>query len=416
MELTRPVNDLACPRMNGAKPTKLDPAQPPIRAGEISILCGTRGRPEMLAKSLESLKANTVQKEKTHLWIYVDDDDQIMRQAIENKTIPESGLPVHWHIAPRTAGLGQIHQALWNASGRASEVYMFASDKSDFATPGWDDVVRSQAAKHRDGVMLAFAHDPNTADQGTYPILGWNWIKTLGYFFPGYFPFWFDDLWMDQIGRMVGRFVKLPIVIAPVGGARGRTQRMRNVPFWTRFFQLMLPERKDAARKLIAAMNLPDDAARAAALKDLEEVAVRLAKEQENFSDVYGIFQEERHTAVSPEERNRFDPLYFKLETQAVARLLSFAEEFASEGNPAEALKYLDAALLSDVRVRWAEKLKVDCLRALGRQAEADQLEKQVLAAWPEMGAVRRLFRFLGIIATEAKRLFVIATNKKETK
>ena len=34
------------------------------------------------------------------------------------------------------------------------------------------------------------------------------------------------------------------------------------------------------------------------------------------------------------------------------------------------------------------------------------------MAAWPEMGGPRRLFRFLGMIATEGKRLFVIATNK----
>ena len=282
--------------MNGACSTKLDPRQAGIRAGEISILCATRGRPEMLGQSFLSLKANTVLKEKTHLWIYVDEDDQVTRQAIDAKTIPDPGLPVHWHIAPRTAGLGQIHQALWNASGRTSEVYMFASDKSHFATPGWDNIVRTSFAEHPDGVLLAFAHDPNTADQATYPILGWNWVNTLGYFFPGYFPFWFDDLWMDQIGRMVGRFVKLPMVIAPVGGERGRTQRMRNVPFWTRFFQLMLPERKDAARRLIAAMHPQDEAARATALKAMEDVAGRLAREQQTFSDVYATFQEERHT------------------------------------------------------------------------------------------------------------------------
>ncbi len=402
--------------MNGASPTHLDSRPAEIRPGEISILCATRGRPEMLGESFASLKVHTVQKDKTHLWIYVDEDDEVTRQAIAAGTIPDPGLKLHWHIAPRTAGLGQIHQALWNASGRASEVYMFASDKSHFATPGWDEVVRAKAAAHPDGVMLAFAHDPNTADQGTYPILGWNWVQTLGYFFPGYFPYWFDDLWMDQIGRMVGRFDKLPIVIAPVGGTRGRTQRMRNVPFWTRFFQLMLPERKDAALKLIAAMHPRDEAARTAALQAMAEVAARLAREQQTFSDVYATFQEERHTAMSPEERNRFNPLYFKLETQAVARLISFAEDFAGQGQHAEALKYLDATLLSDLRVRWAEKLKVDCLRALGRRVEADHLSREVLAAWPELGAVRRLFRFLGMIATEGKRLFVIATNKKESK
>ncbi len=400
--------------MNGTQSTHLDPGKSGIRDGEISILCATRGRPEMLAQSFASLKANTAQKDKTHLWIYVDEDDQITRQAIDAKAIPDPGLPIHWHIAPRTAGLGQIHQALWNASGRTSEVYMLSTDKSDFATPGWDDIVRAKFAEYPDGVLLAFAHDPNTADQATYPILGWGWVKALGYFFPGYFPFWFDDLWTDQIGRMAGRFSKLPITIAPIGG-RGRTQRMRNVPFWVRFFQLMLPERKEAARKLIAAMHPHDEAARATALKAMEEVAAGLAKEQETFSDVYATFQEERHTAMSPEERNHFSGLYFKLESQAVARLILFAEELAGQGQHTEALKYLDATLLSDLRVRWAEKLKADCLRALGRSAEADQLSRQVLAAWPEMGAVRRLFRFLGMVATEGKRLFVIATNRKDS-
>ena len=207
--------------MNGNEPAILDPVKAGIRTGEISILCGTRGRPEMLAKSFASLKANTVQKDKTHLWIYVDEDDQVTRQAIEAKTISDPGLPIHWHIAPRTAGLGQMHHALWNASGRASEIYMLSTDKSDFATPGWDDIVRAKFAEHPDGVLLAFPHDPNTADQATYSILGWGWVKTLGYFYPGYFPFWFDDLWVDQIGRMVGRFCKLPMVIAPIGG-RGR--------------------------------------------------------------------------------------------------------------------------------------------------------------------------------------------------
>lgn len=397
--------------MNGAKPTHLDPGQSGIRAGEISILCATRGRPEMLAESFASLKATTAQKDKTVLWIYVDEDDQITRQAIDAGTISDPGLPIHWYIGPRTAGLGEIHQVLWNASGRASEVYMISTDKSQFATPEWDNVVRAKFAEYPDGVLLAFAHDPNTADQATYPILGWGWPKALEYFFSGYFPFWFEDKWTDEVGRMAGRFFKLPIVIAPIRG-RGRTQRMRNVPFWTRFFQLTLRERKDAARKLIAAMHPHDEAARAAALKAMEEVAARLAKEQEGFSDVYATFQEERHTAMSPEERNHFNALYFKLETQAVARLILFAEELVAQGQHAEALKYLDATLLSDLRVRWAEKLKADCLRALGRQAEADQLSREILAAWPEMGAVRRLFRFLGMVATEGKRLFVIATEK----
>jgi hypothetical protein len=64
--------------------------------------------------------------------------------------------------------------------------------------------------------------------------------------------------------------------------------------------------------------------------------------------------------------------------------------------------------------VRWAQKLKADCLRSLGRTAEADRAEKETLTAWPEMASARRLFRFLGMVANEGKRLVVGMTGKNE--
>lgn len=387
---------------------------PGIRTGEISLLLATRGRPELLAESFASLKATVAQKDKTVLWVYVDQDDTATRQAIESGALAEPGFKVHWHIGPRTPGLGETHQAMWNASGRASEVYMISSDKARFDTPGWDDIVRRKFAEYPDGVLLTFAHDPNAADQATYPILGWGWLNALGYFFPGYFPFWFDDKWVDEIGRMVGRYHKLPIVISPVRG-RGRTQRMRGMPFWARFFQLTLPERKDSARKLIAAMHPRDEAARAVALKGMEAFAATLAQQEETFSDLYATFQEERHTAMSPEERDRFDPLYFKKEAQAVANLMGAAQELLAKNQPAEAMKYLDAIQLSELRVRAAHKMKSAALRALGRNAEADELEKETLAAWPEMEMARRVFRFLGMVATEGKRILNSMTAKSES-
>jgi hypothetical protein len=382
-----------------------------IRAEEISILLATRGRPELLAQAIDSISKTTAQKEKTHLWVYVDEDDQPTRQAIDAGKMPKSGLPTHWHIGPRTPGLGETHQAMWNASGRASEVYMIASDKSRFDTPNWDDVIRTRFAEYQDGVLLAYAHDPNTADQATYPILGWGWLDTLGYFFPGYFPFWFDDKWVDEIGRMAGRCLKLPIVIAPIAG-RGLTQRMRGMPFWVRFFQLTLVERKDAARKLIAAMYPTDEAARNKALAAMEAFAATLAKEGENYSDLYATFQEERHTAVSMEQRNSFDPLYFKQEARAVTRLILLAQEAMARSQHAEALTLLEGTQLSDLRVRYVERLKIECLRALGRQAEADRIKEDMLAAWPQMVLTRRFFRFLAKFVNEAKRMVSGASDK----
>jgi tetratricopeptide (TPR) repeat protein len=379
--------------------------------GHISILIATRARPEMLSEVFESLKANTQRKDQTALWLYVDEDDQVTRQAIEGKKFPDPGFPVHWHIGPQTASLGETHEALWQASSRASAIYMVSVDDARFDTPGWDEILRKAFAAYPDGVLLAFPHDPMTADTATYPIFGWRWLATLQRFFPGYFPFWYDDRWVGQVGRLAGRLLKLPILLYPIRG-KGRTRRMRNLPFWTRFFQLTLAERKDSARKLIAAIHLEDQAAQAPALAAMEEVAAALLKEEGAFSDIYSVFQEERHTDLTPEEREVFDPKYFQQEALAVSRLIAIAREHIARKRFAEAMEFLDATQFSDLRVRQAQAAKAQCLRALGRTAEAERVASEQLAAWPDLAGTRRLFRLVGAVANDAKRLLVGLTER----
>ena len=386
-------------------------SMPAIRRGEISILLGTRGRPEMLAEVFGSLQRNTSLKDKVAIWLYVDEDDSVTRQAIERKTLPEPGVGLHWHIGPQVGGLGEMHQILWQASGRASEIYMVSVDDARFDTPGWDEIVRKQFVEYPDGVVLAFPHDPMTADVATYPIFGWKWIATLGCLFPGYFPYWFDDKWVTEIGLLIGRRLKLPIVLYPIRG-KGRTKRMRNLAFWTRFFQLTIDERKAAAQKLLAIVHPQGGQAHAAALAHLEQVAAELSREQENYSDIYCTFQEERHTEMTPEERRRFDAKYFRQEAHAVARLASCAEAAVAAGNFARAMEFLDATHLSDLRVRHVQHLKAECLQKLGQTAEAARLEREALAAWPEHNALRRFFRFLGMVANDGKRMLVGLTEK----
>jgi hypothetical protein len=397
--------------------SELDPKKHDIRIGEISILMATRGRPEMLAEEIGTLKINTVQKHKVKLWIYVDDDDDVTRNAIDAGKFPDPGFPIHWHFGPRPGALGQCHQALWNASGRVSEIYTISVDDVRFETHGWDEIVRGAFEDCRDGVLLAFAHDPN-APQATFPFIGWGFLKTLGYekIFPGIFIYWFDDKWIEQIAAMAGRYVKIPITMSPIGD-KGLTQRMRCMPFWTRFCQLTVIERKDSAEKLIAAMYPHDPVARAKALAEKEKVFAAITKaETDAFSDLYCVFQEERHTALTPEKRNLFNPLYLKQESVAVIRLLNHAQNFINAGNFSEALKYIEATDMADMKVRAAQDMKIQCLRALGKNSEADELEKEKLAAWPEQNSLRRVFRFFGMVANEGRRLIAGLTSKPTAK
>jgi hypothetical protein len=379
--------------------------------GNLALIIATRGRPQKLAEVFQSLKNHTARKDLTSLWLYVDEDDAVTRRAIEANEFPDPGFPVHWHIGPQTASLGDTQHALWQASGRTAQICMISVDDARFDTPDWDEVVRAKFAEFPDGVLLAFPHDPMTADTATYPLFGRAWLETVQYMFPGHFPYWFDDRWVSQIGQLCGRCAKLPILMYPIRG-KGRTRRMRNLPFWTRFFQLTLDERKGAARKLIAAIHPNDEAKRLAALAEMETVAAEFAKEQETFSDVYAAFQEERHTDLSPEERQVFDIKYFRSEALAVARLIACARERVERKEHAEAMRFLDATQLSDIRVKQAQSLKAECLRALGRSAEAERIAAENIAAWPELTRTRRFFRFLGMVANDGKRLLVGLTEK----
>ena len=378
---------------------------PQIHPGEICLIMATRGRPEMLAEVFAALKTHTAQKEKVSLWLYVDEDDAFTRKAIDDGRLSDAGVQLHWHIGAQTSGLGEMQQILWQVSGRTAEIYMVLGDDICFDTPGWDNILREVSAKFPDGIFLASPHDPMTADTCTYPVFGWRWLETLQQLFCGHFPFWYDDRWVHQIGEMAGRYAWLPIVVLPVRG-KGRTRRMRDVPFWARFFQLALDERKVSAKKLIDAMNL-DPEKKDAALKKLEQRAAELEKQQDKFSDLYAVFQEERFTLHTPEERRAFNPRYFEKEAAAVARLMEFAQQRIAGKKYEEALNFLDGTLMSNLRVRQTQDMKVECLRALGRNAEADKLAGETLAAWPEMNFFRRMFRFLGMVATETKTMIV---------
>jgi hypothetical protein len=377
-----------------------------IQRGEIAILLSTRGRPEKLLEVFSSLKTSTAGKDKIALWLYVDDDDQVTRKAIDGRQFPELGFPVHWHIGPRTPDWGHTYHVLWTATGRSAEVYMIANDDVRFETMGWDNVLRAQFAQHPDGIVLACPYDPVAPEIATFPIIGGGWLNTMGRIYAGYFHYWFDDMWVDQIGRMIGRYINIPILLSPIKG-KGKTQRMRCLPFWTRFFQLTLPERKEIAVKLINAMHPNDEKARADALAKMEATAAGFEKKASEFSDLYHVFQEERHTAMSPEERDRFTPLYFKQEAHAVSQLLLHAQEHLDKKEYAGALKYIEATQMADVRVRQAHEMKVKCLRALGRNAEADKVAREAMLAWPRMNFVRRASRFLGKVANEGKTLLV---------
>ena len=370
----------------------------------ISLILPTRGRPQMLAQVFDSIEQTAAQKQKVAAWLYIDHDDQVTLDAIQSGQFNKYTFGIHWMLGEKTASLGELQNASCEQCTSGSGIFMLHADDTTFLTPGWDDIIRRGFDTVPDRIMVAYPHDPELHEPTFQMVLSAEWIAATGRFSTAYFPYWFDDIWLDQIGQMLGRRQRLPIKLGLIGG-KGKTNRMRNVAFWTAFYNHTLDERIATAAKLrdiIFPNPGPEKLQNEAAA---QAVIQQFRAEQTNFSDLYALFREERHSGLSPEQRNRFDENYFVLEARAVARLLAMTRNHREAKRPAEALSILDAVLYAELRSPHVNKLKAECLRALGKTSEAEKLEAESAHMWPDNPLLRRLFRFVAYIFVEAKRM-----------
>jgi hypothetical protein len=59
----------------------------------------------------------------------------------------------------------------------------------------------------------------------------------------------------------------------------------------------------------------------------------------------------------------------------------------------------------SDIRTKFVNFLKAECLRATGKPDEAEKLSQENAQMWPDNPLLRRVFRFVAYIFIEAKRM-----------
>ena len=370
----------------------------------ISILLPTRGRPQMLSQVFASLEQTIAKKKQVAVWLYIDEDDRLTRDAIDAGQYNGFTFGIHWVIGERAAGLGEIHNLTWQACTSGSGIFMLHADDTLFITPGWDDIIRAAFNKYPDRILSAHPHDPDLHEPTFQMILSAEWLAVARRFSTAYFPFWFDDIWLDQIGQIIGRREQLPIKLGLIGG-KGKTPRMRNVAFWTGFYNHTLDERIHTAKALLEKMHPEPGAARNEIEHAGRSVIHKLHEESRNFSDLYAIFREERHSNLSPEQRQAFEERYFGLEARAVARLLSKAQAMIKAGRFEEALTVLEVISYSDLRTKYVNLLMAQCLRATDRLAEAEKLEHDNRQMWPDTPLLRRVFRFVAYVFVEAKRM-----------
>jgi hypothetical protein len=165
----------------------------------ISILCPSRGRPELAAKMVATAQktANT----KIQILLYLNEDDPSLeeyKKLINNKIIrigPDRSPAYSWNKLAEEA---------------KHDICFLIGDDASFNTPGWDSIIIEEFKKWPDKIVCVYPPTKGlSANKNNHFCLHKNWINTLGYFVPPQFWHWYVDTWTRKVAQQLNRYVRL---------------------------------------------------------------------------------------------------------------------------------------------------------------------------------------------------------------
>lgn len=170
---------------------------------KISLICGSRNRPQMLMEMIRSFNSLAKNKDDIEFLIYVDNDDNNTLNIVE-----EIGGNVRAIVGPRVI-LGKICNKIFPHT--TGELLFLVADDIKMECKNWDEYLWNNYKKYEDQIVLLYGPDQYWHDKlATHLCLSRKWIETIGYVVPGLFEHGNDDLWLFEIGKIIGRNCFIP--------------------------------------------------------------------------------------------------------------------------------------------------------------------------------------------------------------
>jgi hypothetical protein len=164
----------------------------------ISILLATRGRTDMLKKSLLSLADTAHDTSNLEILLAFDDDDTATYEWAEQHVLPELDDRGVAYSCTSFERMGYIRlNEYYNALSAAASGHwlFFWGDDAIMNTKNWDQAI---LAEDRFRVLRAPAHNHHPI--AIFPIVPKAWYDMFGYFSPHQL----NDNWVSQVAYMVG--------------------------------------------------------------------------------------------------------------------------------------------------------------------------------------------------------------------
>lgn len=214
---------------------------------------GARGRPEKLLETV-SLSLKNATRGDTICLVCLDDDDETMVPYLDKFPKDER---IVLSVKKREDSRGEKYdRALKEAP---ADVYLLGVDHSVLLTPGWDEKILKSASLFPDGIGVINVGGMNNLSFPKLQAVTQKWVDLVGFTYNWDYPFWFIDHEIDDLARMTGRFVFTGVEVDTNRLRQGnRTQRCRDLKFWTTYFEVFALWRRALAHKIIDATDEPD--------------------------------------------------------------------------------------------------------------------------------------------------------------
>ena len=178
----------------------------------IAILTPTRARPGRLDTFVNSVYDTASNPERVWMYNYIDEDDprtkayeDYARRQHDNSTnlLGESqSVSISWNV---------IAQFATNHLERPADILIMGNDDLVYKTDGWDNIIEEETKKFPDDIYCMYMEDLiNGEKHCAFPIVSKKWYTTLGYFTPGVFNFGYNDTWVFDIAKKIGRTHFIP--------------------------------------------------------------------------------------------------------------------------------------------------------------------------------------------------------------
>ena len=178
-----------------------------ITKKKISILLPTRNRPDFLKEMIDSCIDTANDISSIEFVLYTDDDDNSNDDVIRNYQ--------EFVSIKRISGPRIVLSEMWNAcyEKASADIFMHCGDDIRFRTQDWDKVVLDKFDEYPDKIAFVFGTDGvwDPGSFGTHGFIHRNWAEAVGYFVPPYFSSCFNDTWLNEVSKMIGRHVYVDV-------------------------------------------------------------------------------------------------------------------------------------------------------------------------------------------------------------